>query len=79
MIPFKDLILVDKTADTAVYLQIANSIIHNIRRGRLRRGAKLPGSRELAAFLQIHRKTMLAAYDELGAQGWVENILRQPG
>ncbi len=77
MIPFKDLIVVDKTADTAVYLQIANSIIHNIRRGRLRRGAKLPGSRELAAFLQIHRKTMLAAYDELLAQGWVEMIPRK--
>ncbi|GAC1397159.1 MAG: PLP-dependent aminotransferase family protein [Sediminibacterium sp.] len=77
MLSFKDLITIDKKADTAVYLQISNSIIHHIRRGRLRKGLKLPGSRELAAFLHIHRKTMLSAYDELLAQGWIEMIPRK--
>jgi len=73
----KDLISIDKASDTAVYLQISNSIINHIRRGRLRRGLKLPGSRELANTLAIHRKTMLAAYDELLAQGWIEMIPRK--
>lgn len=69
--------MVDKAADIAIYLQITNSIINNIRSGRLRRGLKLPGSRELAAMLNIHRKTMLAALDELMAQGWIEMIPRK--
>jgi GntR family transcriptional regulator / MocR family aminotransferase len=69
---FQSLISVDKKSEMAVYLQIANAIINNIRRGRLRRGLKLPGTRELAVELSIHRKTMVAAYDELLAQGWIE-------
>jgi GntR family transcriptional regulator/MocR family aminotransferase len=77
MILLKQLISIDKSGDTAIYLQLNNSIINNIKRGRLRRGAKLPGSRELALSLAIHRKTILAAYDELLAQGWVEMIPRK--
>jgi GntR family transcriptional regulator/MocR family aminotransferase len=77
MIALQDLISIDKASDTAVYLQITNSIVMNIRKGRLRRGVKLPGSRELAELLSIHRKTMLAAYDELLAQGWIEMIPRK--
>jgi GntR family transcriptional regulator / MocR family aminotransferase len=69
---FQDLIVLDKKSEMAVYLQIANSIINNIRRGRLRRGLKLPGSRELSTALNVHRKTTVAAYDELLAQGWIE-------
>ncbi|MBL0740343.1 PLP-dependent aminotransferase family protein [Chryseolinea lacunae] len=74
---FRELITIDKHQDVPVYLQISNAIIHNIRRGTLRRGMKLPGSRELAGLLSIHRKTMLAAYDELMAQGWIEMIPRK--
>src|SRR5687767_6007414 len=73
----KGLIQVDKSSDMPVYLQIANSIMNNITRGHLRRGLKLPGSREIATMLGIHRKTMLAAYDELLAQGWIEMIPRK--
>lgn len=70
-------ITIDKSSDTPVYLQITNAIIINIRQGRIRRGLKLPGSRELAGVLHIHRKTMLAAYDELMTQGWIEMIPRK--
>jgi GntR family transcriptional regulator/MocR family aminotransferase len=77
MIALCDLITIDKNSETAVYLQITNSIMLNIRKGRLRRGVKLPGSRELAALLKIHRKTMVAAYEELMAQGWIEMIPRK--
>ncbi len=77
MISLKELIVIDKSADTAIYLQITNSIINNIRRGQLRRGLKLLGSRELATLLNVHRKTMLAAYDELQAQGWIEMLPRK--
>ncbi|MCW9705571.1 PLP-dependent aminotransferase family protein [Fodinibius salsisoli] len=77
MIPLKELITIDKTANTAVYLQISNAVIHHIRNGRLRKGVKLPGSRKLAKSLNIHRNTLLAAYDELEAQGWIEIVPRK--
>ncbi len=35
-------------------------------------GAHLPGTRVLAVTLGVHRKTVIAAYDELMAQGWIE-------
>lgn len=73
----KELITIDKSSDTAVYLQIANAIMQHIRHGRIRRGLRMPGSRELAAMLGIHRKTMLAAFEELLAQGWIEMIPRK--
>ncbi|QDK78368.1 PLP-dependent aminotransferase family protein [Spirosoma sp. KCTC 42546] len=74
---FKDFIQIDKGADIAIYLQVVNAIIQQIRRGQLRSGSKLPGSRELAEALTVHRKTIVAAYDELMAQGWIEMIPRK--
>lgn len=66
------LIPIDKTAQTPVYLQIANGIINQIRQGKLKPGSALPGSRALAEKLAIHRQTVVAAYDELYAQSWVD-------
>ncbi len=77
MTSLEGLIVIDKDSDLAVYLQIANCIVHGIRSGRLRRGSRLAGSREVAALLSVHRKTMIAAYEELQAQGWIEMIPRK--
>lgn len=77
MLPLDQLITIEKSSNTAVYLQISNAMIHHIRSGRLRKGAKLPGSRKLAESLQVHRNTLLAAYDELEAQGWIETQPRK--
>lgn len=71
-IPFKSLIQIDRTADTAVYLQIAYQLINAIQRGVIVPGVQLPGSRILAETLEVHRKTVIAAYEELNAQGWTE-------
>ena len=38
-------------------------------RGRLKRGARLPSSRALAARLGVSRNTVLFAYEELAADG----------
>ncbi|WP_322028917.1 PLP-dependent aminotransferase family protein [Paraburkholderia sp. J76] len=51
--------------------QIVQAIIQEIRRGRLTPGAPLPGSRELAKALDVNRKTVVLAYEELSAQGWL--------
>ena len=69
-----ELIIIDDKADVSVYLQITNLFIHHIRHGRLRKGVKLPGSRELAGRLGINRMTVVAAYQELEAQGWIEML-----
>ncbi|MET3886221.1 PLP-dependent aminotransferase family protein [Niastella sp. OAS944] len=70
----KELITIDDKSEVSVYLQITNLIIHHIRHGRLRKGLKLPGSRELAVMLGINRMTVVAAYQELEAQGWIEML-----
>src|SRR3954468_11307096 len=54
-----------------IFLHIARAISEDVRRGRLRPGDELPGSRSLAAQLKVHRNTVLAAYAELEQQGWV--------
>lgn len=73
----KKLIGIDENAQTPKYLQIADAFILNIRNGKLRKGLKLPGSRKMASMLNINRMTMVAAYDELQAQGWVKKIPRK--
>ncbi|MBL8681926.1 MAG: PLP-dependent aminotransferase family protein [Myxococcales bacterium] len=52
--------------------RIAQAIVQDVRRGRLRPGDVLPGSRTLAASLGVHRNTVLAAFDALRAEGWIE-------
>lgn len=62
---------VEDDAGTPLFLRIARAITRDIERGRLRPGAKLPGTRTLAAELGVHRQTVVAAYDELALQGWI--------
>lgn len=55
-----------------LFLQIARAIAEDISRGRLAPGARLPGTRTLAATLGVHRTTVVAAYQELASQGWTD-------
>jgi GntR family transcriptional regulator / MocR family aminotransferase len=57
--------------ETPLFLQIARAVVDDVRRGRLRREQRLPGSRSLAHALGVHRNTVLAAYAELAAEGWI--------
>src|SRR5215467_2724893 len=77
MLPYQSLITIDKKAATPVYQQIANHLVAHIREGIIQPGASLPGSRELAKLLEVHRKTIVAAYEELNAQDWIETIPRK--
>jgi GntR family transcriptional regulator/MocR family aminotransferase len=58
--------------DQPAFLRIARAISGEIRRGRLKPLARLPGSRSLAESLNVHRNTVLAAFRELTAEGWIE-------
>ncbi|MEZ4408604.1 MAG: PLP-dependent aminotransferase family protein [Polyangiales bacterium] len=57
-----------------VFLRIARAVVREVRRGRLRPGDALPGTRALAASLGVHRNTVLAAWAELSAEGWIETV-----
>jgi GntR family transcriptional regulator / MocR family aminotransferase len=61
----------DPGLKTPLFLQLAQAVQHDIRSGRLRPGARLPGSRTLARELGVHRNTVLAGYAELLSQGWL--------
>lgn len=71
-IPFQSIVSIDRQNETPVYLQISRQMINAIQRGVLYTGARLPGTRSLAEILSVHRKTVVAAYNELDAQGWIE-------
>jgi GntR family transcriptional regulator / MocR family aminotransferase len=64
---------VDRGRGIAVYQQIVHALIYDIQRGRLLPGTFLPSSRELAGTLGVNRKTIVLAYDDLIAQGWLES------
>ncbi len=63
------------TADTGtpLFQRISRAVITEIRRGRLRAGDRLPGTRSLADSLLVNRNTVLAAYAELSGEGWIES------
>jgi len=64
----------DESSKTPIFIQIARALTEAIRRGRLVPGDPLPSSRSLAARLGVHRNTVLAAFDELRSEGWIETL-----
>lgn len=70
-------IVLERTAGVALHLQLVQAIIQEIQRGRLLPGTALPGSRTIAEALSLNRKTVVQAYDELLAQGWIETQARR--
>ncbi|PIF45824.1 GntR family transcriptional regulator/MocR family aminotransferase [Chryseobacterium sp. 52] len=69
--PWKLEFEIDKKLEKAVYLQIADTIIVDIRSGRLKAGDALPGSRNLALMLKVNRNTVVEAYQVLINEEWV--------
>lgn len=62
---------IDRSSALPPFLQIARALATEIQRGRLRPGDALPGSRQLARSLGVHRNTVLAALAELSTEGWL--------
>jgi GntR family transcriptional regulator/MocR family aminotransferase len=72
--PWKTSIPLDRQSDRPLYLQIVDALIREIVSGRLASEYKMPGTRYLASLLEVNRKTMAIAYDELTAQGWLKTV-----
>lgn len=61
----------ERQGGVPLFQQIARAIVSDIRRGRLRPGDPLPGTRTLADTIGVQRLTVVSAFDELVAEGWL--------
>lgn len=62
---------VTRASSQSIHRQLIDKLIHMIQSGAFTEGTPLPGSRELSQQLGINRKTVIRAYDELIAKGWL--------
>lgn len=65
-------IALDSGGDLPLYRQLYDALRDAILDGRLHPGGRLPSSRMLAAELGVGRNTVLAAYEQLAAEGYLE-------
>ncbi len=72
MLPFKSIIKLDRKSNAPLYIQLSNEIIKLITAGVITVETKLPGSRKMGELLGISRRTIILAYEELEAQGWID-------
>ncbi len=63
---------IDRSAAMPVFAQIYDALRGDIVSGALEHGARLPPSRSFAADLGVSRSTIIAAYDQLVAEGYAE-------
>lgn len=76
--PMKQLNLtLDTTDNTAKYLAISNALRLAIKQRQINESEQLPSARQLAQQLTTNRHTIMAAYNELIAQGWIISRQRQ--
>lgn len=66
-------ISIDTRAGMPAYRQICNQVMALVDEGRLRPGDRLPSTRVLGPDLGLHRSTVLRAYEELRALGYLES------
>lgn len=63
--------ITDSPAGLPLSKRISEALLREIHRGRFVPGQKLPSSRALARALDVHRNTVLSAYEELTEQGYI--------
>ena len=71
MLPYATLICLNPALPQPLYLQLSEQLGQLIRTGTLAAGQRLPGTRLLSSQLALNRQTIVAAYDDLLAQGWL--------
>jgi DNA-binding transcriptional regulator YhcF (GntR family) len=64
---------IDRKRGEPLSLQIARRLQEAIEAGRVARGTRLPSTRSLARTLKVSRNTVLTAYEELVARGFVRS------
>jgi GntR family transcriptional regulator/MocR family aminotransferase len=64
---------IDRDRGEPLSLQIVRQLQEAIEAGRVARGTQLPSTRSLARMLGVSRNTVLTAYEELAARGFVRS------
>lgn len=72
-----DLITVDPYSGTAKYLQIANAVLKEIQKGRIKAGDNMPSINELSIELDIARDTVERGYKHLKKLGVINAVPRR--
>lgn len=67
----------DRGSNIPLYEQLYDYIKNEIMEGRIPYGTKLPSKRKLSEFLTISQNTVEQAYDQLGAEGYIEGFPRK--
>lgn len=67
------LIPLNKASKEPLYKQIVHKISHMIESGKLKEDEVLPSTRQLADTLQVSRQTVVQAYEELWALGYLKS------
>ncbi len=73
MLTWRPSFQLDPSLDQPLFLQIAQRLGEAITEGRLTPGEALPGTRVMAEHLDVNRNTVVAAYQELSAEGWIQS------
>ena len=71
--PHPPFIILDESSKMPLYRQIYETLRRSILSGEFHAGRQLPASRDLAKQLGISRMTVLNAYDQLTAEGYLES------
>ena len=64
-------IVIDRNAERSIFSQIIEQIQTDIDSGQIPVGDSMPTTRHLAKTLGVHRNTVIRAYDELRARGYL--------
>src|SRR5262245_21971782 len=70
-----DLALPSRDAKTPAYLWLYDALRAEILEGRLRPGTRLPATRDLALQHGLSRGTIVNAFEQLKAEGYVEGTI----
>jgi GntR family transcriptional regulator / MocR family aminotransferase len=65
---------INRTLGAPLYWQVYTNLRAAILAGRLKQGTKLPSTRALASELNVSRNTVLNAYEQLLAEGYLESV-----
>ena len=74
---FKTAVRIERTSKSSIFSQVSKGVVDIIQRGVLKPNDRLPSVRKLAGILDIHARTVVAAYEDLEAQGWIETLPRK--
>lgn len=65
-------IIIDRSVSVPLYRQVYRGLQETILSGRLLPGTRLPPTRTLADALGVSRNTVVSAFEQLGAEGYLE-------